>query len=619
MGNFDARLDTVPKNPGVYLMKDTSGSVIYVGKAKNLRNRLTSYFGNHQIDNPKVRAMVSHVADFEYVVVGTEPEAFLLEANLIKRYKPHYNILLRDDKGYPYVCITMNEAFPRVFKSFRIDTKLQKEGALYFGPYMGGDLYNVLKAIDQIFPLKKCSKKLPRDIGKERPCLNYHIGTCLAPCNGGINAEEYLAMTNDIVDFFKGRYDSISDKIKKQMEECSEKLEFEKAAQLRNRYFALTNITAHQRVFMNVKRDVDAIGVYFDAGEVCIRKIELREGRVVGSSTYFFASDAESVDDVLFAFIMQYYDNAPVIAPTITISRSLDASNIEAAENYLSELAERQVKIHIPERGELNELQKLADLNAREMMVRRIMRGGGAGADPKIPLRILEKLFEVDEGTISRIESYDISNMGNDDICSGMVVFTDGTADRKSYRLFKMKTVLTQDDFASMRETLLRRFSHDGTDGFKYPDAILLDGGKGQLSAVCEVLDSIGLKDKILIAGMFKNNRHKTAGLVFPNGNEVLLDKENLTDEEIALLRFLTAIQNEVHRFANSYRKKLSAKRNIKYTLEEIEGIGPAKRKKLLSYFGTIKAVSEADKEALMKCPSISEQNAEQILKHFGR
>ena len=617
MGNFDARLDTVPKNPGVYLMKDTSGSVIYVGKAKNLRNWLTSYFGGRPIDHPKVRAMVSHVADFEYVVVGSEIEAFLLEANLIKQYKPHYNIMLRDDKGYPYVCVTMNEQFPRVFKAFRIDKDLQKQGALYFGPYMAGDLFNVLKAIDSIFPLKKCSKKLPRDIGKDRPCLNYHIGKCLAPCNGGVNAEEYRLMTNDIVSFFNGHYDNLSDKHQSQMEEASEKLEFEKAITLRNRLYAIANITKHQRVFMGVKRDVDAIGIYSDAGEICIRKIELRDGRVVGSSTYFFTADGDMIPEVLTSFIMQYYDTAPYIPATITLSVNLDEDSFEATEKYLTTLAGKNIKLHVPERGELNELQKLADLNAREMMVRRIMRGGGSGADPKLPLRILEKNMGLPEGTFKRVESYDISNLGNDDICSGMVVFKDGIADKKSYRLFKMKTVTTQDDFASMRETLLRRFTHNASDGFDYPELILVDGGKGQLSAVEAVLKSIGLEDRIYLAGMFKNNRHKTAGLVFTDGREILLDKENLTDEEIVLLRFLTAVQNEVHRFANTYRAKLSAKRNIRYSLEEIEGIGPAKRKKLLAYFGTIKAVSEASVEELVKCPQITRQNAEAIAEHF--
>ena len=620
MNGFDARLDLVPQEPGVYLMKDASGCVIYVGKAKKLRNRLRSYFGDHDIPNNKVRAMVSHVADFEYTVVGTEAEALLLEANLIKRYQPHYNILLRDDKGYPYVCITMNEAFPRVMKVFRPDEEARKKGALFFGPYMNGDLFVFLKAIDAIFPLKKCARKLPRDIGKERPCLNYHIGKCLAPCNGGINAEEYLAMMKMIVDFFEGRYDGIKAMIKEQMEKAAEAYDFEKASVYRDRLFALENITRNQKIFMDIRRDVDAVGIYSDAGESSIRKLELRDGRVVGSSTYFVKSEGSDNSEILQSFIMQYYENAPYIPETIVIPVSIGTEEeTRDVEEYLSGLRGHKVTLKVPERGELMSLLKMADLNAREMMTRRILRGGGAGSDPEAAVRVIEKEFGIEEGSIKRIESFDISNLGNDDICAGMVVFTGGKADKQSYRLFKLKEVTTQDDFASMREVLTRRFSHSKEDGFTYPELILADGGKGQVSAILEVLTELGLQDKILLAGMFKNRKHKTAGLVFTDGREILLDKDNLNDDELVLLRFLTAVQNEVHRFAITYQRKLSKKRNLKYKLEDIKGIGPAKRKKLLSHFGTIKKISKATKVELLECPSISEENADRIIEHFSK
>ena len=620
MNGFDARLDLVPQEPGVYLMKDASGCVIYVGKAKKLRNRLRSYFGDHDIPNNKVRAMVSHVADFEYTVVGTEAEALLLEANLIKRYQPHYNILLRDDKGYPYVCITMNEAFPRVMKVFRPDEEARKKGALFFGPYMNGDLFVFLKAIDAIFPLKKCARKLPRDIGKERPCLNYHIGKCLAPCNGGINAEEYLAMMKMIVDFFEGRYDGIKAMIKEQMEKAAEAYDFEKASVYRDRLFALENITRNQKIFMDIRRDVDAVGIYSDAGESSIRKLELRDGRVVGSSTYFVKSEGSDNSEILQSFIMQYYENAPYIPETIVIPVSIGTEEeTRDVEEYLSGLRGHKVTLKVPERGELMSLLKMADLNAREMMTRRILRGGGAGSDPEVAVRVIEKEFGIEEGSIKRIESFDISNLGNDDICAGMVVFTGGKADKQSYRLFKLKEVTTQDDFASMREVLTRRFSHSKEDGFTYPELILADGGKGQVSAILEVLTELGLQDKILLAGMFKNRKHKTAGLVFTDGREILLDKDNLNDDELVLLRFLTAVQNEVHRFAITYQRKLSKKRNLKYKLEDIKGIGPAKRKKLLAHFGTIKKISEATKEELLECPTITEENAISIIEHFSK
>ena len=614
---FDARLDTVPMSPGVYLMKDASGSVIYVGKAKKLRNRLRSYFGGGRITHPKVAAMVSHVADFEYVVVGSETEALLLEANFIKRYMPQYNILLRDDKSYPYVCITLNEEYPRVFKAFRPDEKARKAGARYYGPYMGGDLYNTMKAIEEIFPLKRCRKVFPRDIGKERPCLNYHIGKCMAPCSGNVSGEQYRKMIFDIVAFFEGHYDGLKGQLKEQMEKASEDLDFEKAAVLRDRLAALDAITSGQRVFQKIERDVDAVGIYSQAGETCVRKLELRSGRIVGSSTYFMKGDLPSKTELVTSFITQYYPGCGNIPPMVLVPSLDEEGDADLLGEFLSQEAEHKVKVYTPERGEMSDLLKMASLNAQEMMVRRILRGGGAEADPAMGMRILERMLKLPESSLHRAESFDISNLGNDDICSGMVVFKDGRPDRQSYRLFKMKTVQTQDDFASMRETLTRRFSHDEKDGFEYPDIILVDGGKGQLSAVASVVHSLKIKRDIVMVGMFKNNRHRTAGIVLEDGTEYLLDKPEPSDDEVVLLRFLSAVQNEVHRFAITYQKKLSKKRNIRYKLENIEGIGPAKRKLLLASLGSIKAVEDADLETLTGIKGISSKDAENIYAYF--
>lgn len=616
---FDARLDTVPLSPGVYLMKDASGSVIYVGKAKKLRNRLRSYFGGGKITHPKVAAMVSHVADFEYVVVGSETEALLLESNLIKRYMPQYNILLRDDKAYPYVCITLNEEYPRVFKAFRPDDKARAAGARYFGPYMSGDLYNTMQAIEQIFPLKRCAKVFPRDIGKERPCLNYHIGKCMAPCSGNVSAQEYRSMIFDIVAFFEGRYDGIKKELTSQMQQASEELDFEKAAVIRDRLAALDAITRNQKIFQKIERDVDAVGVYAQAGETCIRKLELRSGRIVGSSTYFMKGDLPSVTEIVTGFVTQYYSGVGNIPPQVLVPKLDEEGDDKLLEEFLSGEAGHKVRVFTPERGELHDLLKMASLNAQEMMVRRILRGGGAEADPAAGMRILERLMNLPQGSLHRAESFDISNLGNDDICSGMVVFKDGKPDRQAYRLFKMKTVTQQDDFASMRETLTRRFAHDEKDGFEYPDIILVDGGKGQLSAVASVVRSLDLKHDIRLAGMVKNNRHRTAGIVFEDGTEMMLEKTEPSDDEVVLLRFLSAVQNEVHRFAITYQKKLAGKRNIRYKLENIQGIGPAKRKILLSSLGSIKAVEDADIDTLKGIKGISAADADNIYSYFHR
>ena len=611
---FDARLDIVPTDPGVYLMKDASDSVIYVGKAKNLRNRLRSYFGKNPQGNAKVLAMISHVADFEYVVVGSELEALLLESNLIKRYQPHYNILLRDDKGYPYVCVTMQEEYPRIMKVFRPDKNMQ--GAKYYGPFLSGDLYYALQALREIFPTKTCRKVLPRDIGKERACLNYHIGRCVGPCRGDVAVTEYRAVMENICRFFEGKYDGIVKDLEVQMNGAAEALDFEKAAIYRDRLAALRKVMANQNVSFPRESDRDAIGFYRDAGEICFRKLELRGGRIIGSSTYFLKDEGESEDALVEAFLMQYYPTAPEIPKEILTSIPLE--NHDAIEEAICEMAGHKVSLHIPQRGDGMRLLDLANANAKESTRRRILRVGSSNESVKTALEKLAAVLELPEPP-ARIESYDISNLGNDDRCGGMVVFTDGRPDKQSYRLFKIKTVEGQDDYASMREVLTRRFSHMGDDRFaKMPDLILADGGLGQVNAIYGVLEELGLADKIHLAGMVKDRKHRTNGLVTRDGIEVALADEAREDEEMmALFRLITGVQNEVHRFAISYQRKLSKKRNLTYKLETIPGIGEAKRKSLMKHFGSIKAMSEATVEELSEAERITKKDAEAIYSHF--
>ena len=615
--SFDARLDTVPQSPGVYLMKDAAGDVIYVGKAKRLKNRLTNYFGGGKITNAKVAAMVSNVADYEYTVVANETEALLLENNFIKRYQPKYNILLRDDKGYPYICITLNEEYPRVMKVFRVDEKMRSKGAKYYGPYMNSDLIRVLKSIEDLFPLKRCRKEFPRDIGKERPCLNYHIGKCMAPCSGDVSAEDYRKMVERIVMFFEGKYEGIEEVLKKEMEDASRNMDYERAAVMRDRLIALKNIRSEKNVFLKVERDVDAVGLYSDAGETCIRKLELRRGAVTGSSTFFVAGNESDHNEITEQFLISYYEQAPFIPGTILVPFMPEEK--ENIEEILAGLAGHKVTLHVAERGELSDLEKLAVSNAREMMVRRILRGGNANADPKAPVRVIEQYLGLETDSVKRIESYDISNLGNDDICAGMVVFTDGKPSKNLYRLFKLKEVTTQDDFASMREVLSRRFAHNEKDGFALPDLILIDGGKGQLSSAREAVRDIEICRNIPMAGMVKNDRHKTSALLTEDGILIPLEGKDLSDDKVAVLRFLTAVQDEVHRFSVSYQRRLSAKRNIHYKLEDIPGIGPSKRRKLLSFFGTIRKISEASEEELAKVQGISGTDAKNIREYFAR
>ena len=614
VSKFDARLDIVPTDPGVYLMKDASDSVIYVGKAKNLRNRLRSYFGKNPQGNAKVLAMISHVADFEYVVVGSELEALLLECNLIKRYQPHYNILLRDDKGFPYVCITMQEEYPRIMKVFRPDKNM--EGAKYYGPYLGGDLYRALQALRDIFPTKTCRKVLPRDIGKERACLNYHIGRCVGPCRGDVPVEEYRKVMGDMCRFFEGKYDGILRDLQSQMEKASEDLDFERAAVYRDRINALSAVMASQNVSFPRESDRDAVGFFRDAGEMCFRKLELRGGRIIGSSTYFLKDEGESEESLLLAFLMQYYPTAAEIPKEILVA--IDLEDHDSVEQAISDMAGHKVHLHVPQRGDGMKLLEMANANAKEALRRRILRVGTSQQSVETALQLLSeklKLRDVPE----RIESYDISNLGNDDRCGGMVVFTDGRPDKASYRLFKIKTVEGQDDYASMKEVLTRRFARSGAEKFaKMPDLILADGGLGQVHAIYEVLTELGLADKIQLAGMVKDRRHRTHGLVTLDGETIDLAEDAREDEDMMVLfRLVTAIQNEVHRFAITYQRKLSKKRNLTYSLETIPGIGTAKRKALMKQFGSIKEISKASKEDLMKAERISEKDAEAIIRHF--
>ena len=612
---FDARLDVVPTNPGVYLMRNASESVIYVGKAKNLKNRLGSYFSKSPAGNNKVLAMISHIADFEYIVVQNELEALLLESNLIKKYQPHYNILLRDDKGYPYVCITMNEVYPRVFRSFRIGSD-KKKGARYFGPFLAGDLYHALHTIRDIFPLKTCKRVFPRDIGKERPCLNYHIGKCIAPCKGDVSAESYRHVMENICLFFEGKYNGIQKDLQKQMIVAAEQEAYEDAAVFRDRLKSLEKIMETQKIEVSGLVDADIIGMKRDAGEICIRKMELRGGRITGSLTFFLTDYQESEPEIAAAFIEQYYSEQSEIPAEILLFS--EPSEPETMLEFLSTICGRRVHFRVPQRGDGVRLLQMAQDNAASALLRRVLRVGESETAVDSALALLQE-YTGAENAGRRIEAYDISNLGDDDRCGAMVVFQNGRPEKSGYRLFKIKRTEGQDDYQAMREVLERRFSHlKDEDKAKLPGIVLIDGGLTHLQIALDVLDHLQLSDKISAAGMVKDKKHRTRGLALADGRIIELQQmsEN-SSEAMVLLRLLTAIQNEVHRFALSYQRKLSKKRHLSFKLETIEGIGPAKRKALLAHFGTIGKIREASAELLQEAPRISEKDANAIFQHF--
>lgn len=611
---FDARLDAVPKSPGVYLMKDSSGSVIYVGKAKNLRNRLRSYFCKNPTGNEKVLAMISHVSDFEYVVVKNELESLILESNMIKRYQPHYNILLRDDKGYPYLLVTMHEDYPRILRVFRVGNDREK-GARYFGPFLAGDLYRAMDTLKEIFPTKTCRRQLPRDIGKARPCLNYHIGKCVAPCKGDVPKEVYREVMENICAFFEGRYDGIQKKIREQMIEASAGEDYENAAVFRDRLRSLERIMESQKVTFPKESDADILGLGRDAGEICIRKLEIRAGRMTGALTFFFPDSGETDEDVISAFVEQYYPDAPAVPPEIIVPAL--PSDDETLAAFIQSIVNRKTVFHVPQRGDKLHLLRMASDNAGEALTRRILR---IGDSEKAISQALELLAEHTGLPMppERIEAYDISNLGADDTCGGMVVFQHGRPERAGYRLFKIGESRGQDDYAAMREVLRRRFAHTDEEFARTPDLVLMDGGAAHVALAAAILRELGLHERIAVAGMVKDNRHRTRGLALVDGRVIeLLDTAATDAQSMLVLRLLTAVQNEVHRFAITYQKKLSKKRNLSFKLETIDGIGPAKRRALLAHFGTIGKVAAATVSELMEVSLLSQVNAEAVFRHF--
>ena len=611
---FDARLDVVPTSPGVYLMKDASDSVIYVGKAKNLRNRLRSYFMTDPAGNEKVLAMISHIADFEYIEVKTELEAFLLESNMIKRYQPFYNILLRDDKGYPYICVTMHELYPRVFRAFRIGPDKEK-GAKYYGPYLTGDLFRALRTLRELFPMKSCAKILPRDIGKERPCLNMHIGTCIGPCKGDVPVEEYREVMENICRFLEGKYAGIQKDMQRQMMDAAEKEAYEQAAIWRDRLQSLERLMESQKVEFVGMENVDVIGMHRDAGEICIRKVEIRDGRMIGSPTYFFTDCKEEDHEIVGSFLERHYTDADYIPREILLCRDLPDN--AALETFLGSLAGHRVYLRVPQRGDAAKLLRLANDNAASALLRRVLRVGDSEGAISTALTTLADYTGL-EGGAHLIEAYDISNLGDDDRCGGMVAFRGGRPDKSRYRLFRIRRTQGQNDLEAMREMLERRFSEKKGEELHLPDLILIDGGHTHLALSMDVLAQMGLSDRVRAAGMVKDKKHRTRGLALPDGRTIELQDLAPTDTgSLVLLRLLTAIQNEVHRYAGTYQKKLSKKRHLSFKLENIPGIGPAKRRVLLAHFGSIGKIRDAAVEELATAKGISQKDAEAIFGYF--
>lgn len=638
MALIEARLDLVPESPGVYLMKDDTGSIIYVGKAINLRNRLRSYFGENPKGTQKVMAMIEHIASFDFVLCRNELEALVLESNLIKQYQPFYNILLKDDRDYPYLKITWNEDYPRILKAYRVEED-QVEGARYYGPFLAGDLRQAIHTLHQIFPLKTCRRVFPRDIGKERPCLNYHIHRCIGPCLGSVTKEEYRAVIADVCAFLDGKYQTLLGKMEEEMHVAAEDLQFEKAASLRDRRASLLRLL-EQNQYATLSRDldVDIVAITGNTLEACVQKLIVRGGKVIGAHTFFLDGSDEDLGEVLESFLLQHYMNRTDLPADIFLCVDLFQSDVlQNLQSWLTAQNGQKVSFTYPQRGENRKLYEMALQTATEALVRHTNLQIGRSETKTKGLELLSTVCGLDK-VARRIEAYDISNQGNQDIVCAMTVFQDGKAERSAYRSFTIRSIAEQDDFAAMREALNRRFTRLADANFGAPpDLLLIDGGKTHVSLALEVLAGHGLADKIRVAGMVKDNKHCTRGLVLSSGKTLELAKniqcERLgiafsqetnssgvqprLEEQRILLKFLTAIQNETHRRALLTQQKRSQKRQLRYRLEDIPGVGPATRTKLLHAFLTLKAISLAEVAALQKEAGLNLKTAQAVYDYF--
>lgn len=651
---FEARLDSVPMNPGVYLMKDSEGSVIYVGKANHLRQRLSSYFGAAGPQGGlKVRAMVSHVASFDFVICENELEALVLESNLIKSYQPFYNILLRDDRDYPYLRITLNEQYPRILKAYRIGPD-KAEGAKYYGPFLAGDLYYALRTIHELFPLKTCRRVFPRDIGKERPCLNYYIHRCIGPCLGDVSEADYREVMLQVCDYLEGRYSTIVAGIKEKMLLASEAMRFEEAAEWRDKLQRLEKLLNRQIAVTGYKQDTDALGLARSQGLCCVVRLALRGGKITETTTHFLNENGEEEAELLLAFIAQYYsaENAPrVLLLPIELNKEdkLAAQKFLSLEQGLAKDAQQPEKtvalaqIASPQRGAKTQIMDMACNTAREALQRKHIISGSSETVRTEGLRLLSSLTGQGNALARRIEAFDVANYGETDKASSMIVFTDGKADKSAYRLFKIKTVEGQDDYASMREALERRLDRLGEERFgNAPQLLLVDGGLQHVAMAKAALEERKLL--IPVAGMVKDERHRTRGLALASGEIIELadiayprksqEKRDLPRSTVAenaeafalnkeearlVLNLLTRIQDEAHRVAGTYTKKLSKKRQLRYKLEDIPGVGPQRRKALMDAFPSIKVISTSSAETLLeKVPGLDIKTAEAIAAHFA-
>ena len=609
--NIQEELKKLPGKPGVYLMHDEKDAIIYVGKAISLKNRVRQYFQSSRNKGAKIEQMVTHISRFEYIVTDSELEALVLECNLIKEHRPKYNTMLMDDKTYPFIKVTVNEPFPRVMMARR----MKKDKAKYFGPYTSaGAVKDTIELIRKLYHIRSCNRSLPKDIGKERPCLNYHIHQCYAPCQGYISREEYRKSIDEVVRFLNGNYDPILKELEEKMLDASENLEFEKAIEYRELLASVQKIAQKQKITDTAGDDRDIITMASEGEDAVVQVFFIRGGRLIGRDHFYLKiAENDTKSEILSSFIKQFYAGTPYIPAELMLPEEIEDQEI--IEEWLTTRREHKVRLRIPKKGTKEKLVELAQKNAQMVLKNdkeRLKREEGRTIGA---VKELEKILGLTG--IIRMEAYDISNTNGFDSVGSMVVYEHGKPKRNDYRKFKIKSVQGPDDYASMNEVLTRRFEHglrerqdeSETGGFQaFPDLIMMDGGRGQVNIALEVLEKLNLH--IPVCGMVKDDNHRTRGLYF-NNVELPIDRNS------ECFRLITRIQDEAHRFAITFHRQLRSKGQVHSILDDIPGVGPARRKDLMRSFENIEAIRNATVDDLKELPSMNEKSAQEVYKFF--
>ncbi|HKM03345.1 MAG TPA: excinuclease ABC subunit UvrC [Lachnospiraceae bacterium] len=617
MFDLEEELKKLPAKPGVYIMHDKKDAIIYVGKAISLKNRVRSYFRESTNKSTKIEKMVSFIDRFEYIITDSELEALVLENNLIKEHSPKYNTMLKDDKTYPYIKVTIYEEYPRIF----MVREMKKDRSKYYGPYTSaGAVKDTIELINKLYQLRTCNRNITRDMGKERPCLNYHIKQCQAPCQGYISQEQYQKQVNKALDFLNGNYSIITKELEQKMNDASEQLHYEEAIQHRELLNSVRAVSQKQKMTDSEGEDKDIIALAKDDFDAVVQVFFVRDGRLIGREHFYMTHVAGSTESqILLDFVKQFYAGTPFIPKELMLQEEIE--EVMILERWLSAKKGSRVYIKVPKIGSKEKLVELAGKNAalifsqdKEKIKREEGRTIGASKE-------IAALLGLDK--VNRMEAYDISNISGFENVGSMVVYEKGKPKRSDYRKFKIKSVTGPDDYACMKEVLTRRLLHGMEEKkeldllkmekeygsfTKFPDLILMDGGKGQVNIALEVLQA--LKFQIPVCGMVKDDNHRTRGLYY-NNKEIPIDKFSEG------FKLITRIQDEAHRFAIEFHRSLRSKTQVRSSLDEIPGIGPSRRKALMKFFKSIEEIKEADQETLQQVPEISKRTAEEIYRFF--